>query len=315
MNGGLHEVYRDDGDQPLVHVPPLRVAAATYVIEDLTLDEDDAARVIDSGSAAVDSLSELLTGDSGATEPDSRRINVIAPAAVVGRFYCVEAADGQQETHRLEGVAATYVTTAGYLSSSYDVTARLRGIELRATFPAAAAARAELQEEERALRVVWTYTIGGLQVHAREPIRVLRAGSTTRAYLGRAEALLREDWPELVTAIGPHASALKNLVRSCDRELTAKLRARSIAPDTFLAGDQGFEALIARCVWRFAERGHAPKSTDLERWTEDAKRNYLNLWKAVVQDGAGIDTAETDRHDDQAPEGHGTKRRGLFRLK
>jgi hypothetical protein len=313
---GLHEIYRGQGDQSLVHVPPFRVSSATYVIEDLTVgNENDPNRVIGSGAATVDTLSELLTATSGATTTDSRRINVVAPAAEAGHFYCVEAADGQQETHRLEGVAGTYVTAAGYLSSSYGVTARLRGIEISATFPAAAAARAELQEEERPLRVVWSYSIGGQLVQAREAVRVLRAGSATRAYLGRVEAMLREDWPELVTAIGPHASAVKNLVRSCDRELTAKLRLRGIAPDTFLAGDQGLEALLARCVWRFGERGHAPASTDIERWTEDAKRNYLNLWKAVTQEGAGKDTTETDRADDQAAAGSGTKRRRLIQPK
>lgn len=316
MTNGLHEVYRDQGDQLLVHVPALRVTSATYVLEDLTAGEDASDRVLASGAATVDSLSAALSANSGAGTVAPRRIYVSAAPAVVGRLYVVEDAEGQQELHRIEGATATYVTAAGDLSATYLATSSyLRGVEIRATFPSAVAARAELQEEERPLRVTWTYALAGRTVRMREQVRLLRAGSTIESYLGRAEATLREDWPELVRAIGAHPGALSALVRSCARDLDAKLRLRGIAPETFLAGAQGFETLLARCVWRFGQRGHAPAGTDIEAWREDGKRDYLNLWKATTQESPGIDTAETTRASDQASAGHSQRRRRLIVMK
>ena len=104
---GMHEILRDGGDQTLTHVPPSRVASATYSIEDLTLDIDAASRVLGSGSATVDSLSETTTAASGVGQTDPRRIAITNSAAVVGRQYEIVSTDGTTERLRVEAVTST----------------------------------------------------------------------------------------------------------------------------------------------------------------------------------------------------------------
>lgn len=298
---GLHEIMYGQGDQTIVHVPPVRVASATYEIEDLSEGLTDSDRVIGSGSATVDSLSAALTADSGRGTTAPRRINVVA-AAERGRAYVIEH-DGEAEIVQLEGVSSSHVTAAGPLSGEYPATdAYLRGIELRATFPSAAAARDDLLEEDRPLRVVWTYTLDGRIVRVGEPIRVKRSSADTR-YIGRAEQEIRKEWPELVQALPKHGNAVRSLVKACASWVSARLKARNVPPEQFLGGDQGYQVLLARCLWRIGERGHAPGSVDIEQWREEKKADFLSAWRALVIGSPGLDTTEPPQATDQAPIG------------
>lgn len=312
MKEGLLEVYRDQGDQPLIHVPPVRVSSASYVLEDLAESETSSTRVLASGAATVDSLDAALTADSGRGTTAPRTIYVVAGAAQARHVYAVEG-DDDSELVRLEAVAAAYVTAAAPLSARYTVAAgsRLRGVELTATFPAAAAAREDLQEEDRVLRIVWTYTIAGRIVRAADQVRLRRDAADVR-YLGRAEAVLREDWPELVQALPKHGNAVRTVVNACARLLVAKLKGRSIPPESFLAGDIGFELLLARCLMRFAERGHAPGGVDLERWREERRIEFFSQWKTLTTGTPGLDVADVDPEADQAPVGSSRRRRNLI---
>lgn len=311
-----HEVYRGQGDQPLVHVPPIRVTSATFIIEDTTRGDDNADRVIDSGAATIDPLVFSLSEDSGAGTTAPREINVATGGtAFVGHTYALEDGDGQTELVELVGVTSTMATASGDISQQYlSATAGFRGVELSATFPSADAAREDLQEEERPLRVTWTYTLADRTVRVPEQVRVLRNGRAD-GYLGLAETTLRKDWPEVVRLLPPHSNSVRDLVAACARGIAARLKGRNIAPDTFFAGAQGFEVLLLRCLWRVAERGHGPRGVDPEQWAEDMKINYVTMWKGLVQGEPGIDTAETDRRNDEAPPGSSRRHRTLFALK
>lgn len=310
MKEGLLEVYRDQGDQPLIHVPPVRVAAATFALEDLAEGETSAGRVLASGAATVDSLNAAMTADSGRGTTSPRTIFVVAGGAQARHVYAVEG-DDDSELVRLEAVAATYVTAAAPLSARYATGSRLRGVELSATFPAAAAAREDLQEEDRVLRIVWTYTIAGRTVRVADQVRVRRDAADVR-YLGRAEAVLREDWPELVQALPKHGNAVRVVVNACARLLVAKLKGRSIPPESFLAGDIGFELLLARCLWRFAERGHAPGGVDIEQWRDERRIEFHSQWKALATGTPGLDVADVDPVANEAPIGSSRRRRNLI---
>lgn len=310
MKEGLLEVYRDQGDQPLVHVPPMRVTSATYVLEDLAEEEDAASRVLASGSTTVDALSVALSAVSGRGTTAPRTLYAVAPTAQVGHVYALEG-EADTELVRLEAVAASYVTAAGPPSARYPAaSSRLRGVELTATFPASAM-RDELQEEDRALRVVWTYTIGGRLVRVADQVRVRRDAADMR-YLGRAETVLREDWPELVQALPKHGNAVRTVVNACSRNLVAKLKGRAIAPESFLAGDVGFELLLARCLYRFAERGHAPGGVDIEQWREEQRIAFHSQWKALTTGTPGLDVADVEPVSNTAPAGSSRRRRNLI---
>jgi hypothetical protein len=289
----------------------VRVTSATYVLEDLAESETSAARTIASGPATVDALDVAVAADSGRGTTAPRTVFTVAGAAQRGHVYVLEG-DDDSELVRLESVAATYVTAAAPLSARYPATSsRLRGVELTATFPSAAAAREDLQEEDRVLRIVWTYTIAGRVVRVAEQVRLRRDAADVR-YLGRAEAVIREDWPELVQALPKHGNAVRTVVSACARSLTAKLKGRSIPPETFLAGDIGFELLLARCLLRIAERGHAPAGTDLERWREERRIEFFGQWKALTTGTPGLDVADVDPVANEAPLGSSRRRRNLI---
>jgi hypothetical protein len=314
MSDGLHTVILGGGDQPLVHVPGAPVASATFTIEDLSLSDTSPLRVLAQGSATVDSLSGVTVGSvAGPRTANPRRLPVLASAAVVGRVYrLTSSADGTSELVRVEAVTTTSVTVAGRLSATYPIGSTLRGAEIRATFPEAAAARSELQEEDRVLRVRWSYAVGSAPMVVVEQVRVVRHASEIAGWLSRAEVRLREDWPELVKGLGGGAGGLRAMTRSCAQDITAGLRTMSQEPDDLFLGDQGFELLMRRCVYRFAELGHHPAGREMEAWAAQQRITYLSLYKAIAN-GGGSRTADVAASTDVADGTHRPRRRYLTR--
>lgn len=292
-------------------MPPIPVASATYTLERLTRGTTDADRVVASGAAVVDALSEPLAAPSGRGTTSPRRLNIAASAAVRGRTYAV-VEDGDSELLRVEGVSGAAVIASAPLSAAYTALATLRGVEVRAVFPAAAAAIEELQEDDEPLRVTWQYTIDGRLVRVPEQVRV-RLQASDQGYLGRVEQAIREEWPELVQLLPKDPNALRTLVRGCSDWIVARYRGRLIKPEEFMAGDQGYQALLQRCVWRFGERGHVPRGKDPDNWEEQQRANFLTTWRTVSVGSPGTDTAESDRRTDTAPAGRAKKTRGFIR--
>lgn len=302
---GLHTIYRDQGDQELVHVPPFAVASASYVIEDLSVSETDPTRIIASGSATVDDLDETTTAAAGPRAALPRRVGITGTAAERGRTYWITSADGTQEPVVVEAVAANSITVAGRLSATYAIGSTLTGAEIRCTFPSAAAAREDLQEETRVLRVLWTYSIDSRTVRVPEQIRVVRNAPELEAWLVPAETRLKQDWPELCQILGGGAEGVRNLVRSCAKATIADLRTMYQDPASILMGEQGFELLIRRCVYRFGELGHIPEGRDdKQTWVAQQRVQWRDLFKAMAN-GGGHSTAEIEPADDVAT---GTKR-------
>lgn len=303
---GMHEILRDGGDQTLTHVPPTRVATATYVIEDLTLDTDNAARILASGSATVDSLSETTIAASGVGQTNPRRIAITNSTAVAGRTYEIVSDDGTTERLRCDAVTTSAVLTSGRMSGLYPVGSSLQGIELRATFPTASAANDDLADDERPLRVVWTYTYAGRTVRVPELVRIVRQSADPTPYLAAAETRLRETWPELVAQLPARGNSLALLVRGEGTALAAKLRVQGLDPAGFLMGDPGMECLVLSCVWKFGKMGFSPRGWDsCDQWAEESKRDFLNMWNATTANGGpGLDAAGVDRVTDTAATGH-----------
>lgn len=311
----LHEIYFGQGDQPLHHVPPLRVASATYSIEDTTLGEDNADRVLDSGAATVDAFDEALTAASGSGTTDPRAIAAAGGSAVVGAPYVLEADDGQSELVTAAGASANAVQAASPISGQYAATtSRLRGVRLSATFPSADAAREELLEEDRMLLVTWTYTIAERVVVMRDQIRVMR-GTARLANVGTVEQYLRDDWPELCRQLPGRGNAVRKLVASCERELVAKMLARRMKPEDFFSGPQGNQIVTLNCLWRFGKRGFVPEGTDIETWREEAKTDFIVMWRALTVGSPGERTADVDPATNEAPPGASRRRGGMIRMK
>jgi len=312
LSEGYHPVYMSQGEQPLVHVPATMPAAATFEIADMSLSSDSPLRVLASGAATVDGLDELTVGSvAGPRAANPRRIPITGSDAEVGRVYrLVSATDGTSQLVRVEAVSATSVLVTGPLSAEYPVGSQLLGAELRCAFPADAAARTELQE--RVLRVRWTYDVGGVARPITEQVRLVGSESEIAGWLSIVEVRLREDWAELVHQLGGGPAALRALVRSCARDVSSTLRAMGSEPEGLFLGDQGIELLVRRCVYRFGELGHHPKSREIEAWTTQARIHWLALSKGIAN-GGGSRTAELDPLTDTATSDRRPRRRYLTR--
>lgn len=75
---------------------PSAVTSAT--IYDESVGDDDVSEVATDGSPSFDSVSVLLTAAAGATQLDSRVLEVVPTGVVVGREYLLVGANGQSET-------------------------------------------------------------------------------------------------------------------------------------------------------------------------------------------------------------------------
>lgn len=316
----FHEIPFGGPDRLIAHVPAVRVDASpapTVTIEDLTQSVDSSTRLVVVGPVATpDNFDQPLTAVSGLGTTNPRRVNAVGTAATLGRRYALEGPGGESEIVTAIGMTATWVDTAAPLAAEYPMTtSRLRGLELRTTIPQGVAAREDLLEEERPILVRWRYHVRGRLVVVSDQARIVRALGV-EAYLGEVEALLREEWPELVQQLPNRGSGLSALVRGCARQLAVKMRARQIDPGTFMAGPHGLEILLQLCVWHFGLRGLVPRNgPDATTWTDWARGQYLNLWHALVKGKPGRDVVEPTLADDQAPTGHSRRRRNLVALK
>jgi hypothetical protein len=314
---GFHQIELGGGDQDFVHVPARRVDASpapTVEVFDHAESVDSADRaLVASAAATLDAYDQALATISGLGTTAPRRILVNGTTAVIGRRYSLEDEGGQAEIVTCVGRAAGFVEAAAPLSSTYSAaSSRLRGLELGVTIPEAVAALEELLEHEHPIAFRWVYYIGGQRVTVTEQGRFVRSkGHAT--YVGEVEAMLREEWPELVQLLGSRPSALGSLVAGSARKLGILMRAHDIDPDTILPGPHGVEILRAHCVWQFGMRGLVPRNgADPTTWVDWARADYLNVWNAFIKGRPGRDVVEPDRTSDQAPAGHSRRRRNLI---
>ncbi|MBK6920560.1 MAG: hypothetical protein IPH07_24380 [Deltaproteobacteria bacterium] len=304
MAAGFHEVLFEGGAQDLIHVPPSRVASASVQVEDLTEPDDGADRfIVANGAATVDSYSTTSTAAAGAGQPDPRLVTHAGATATAGRAYEITASDGRRELFAAETVTATTLRSATPLSGAYASGATVRGVQLSVAFPSLAAADADIFEADHPLRVRWQYTApDGATWRVDELVRLVR-GSATARHLAAVELDLRASKCELVRLLGPQASALRNLVASVSRRLTADLRGKGIDPNRYFAGDEGYELLKQACVLEMAEDGLAPANMDAAGFAALQSQKFGRMWQQATRGSDSAVAATTTRVDDTAAAG------------
>lgn len=314
MAAGVHEVLFEGGARVLTHVPPSRVASATVAIEDLTASTDDTDRFVLSASAAdVDSYSATTTAAAGAGQSDPRLVTHDGTAGTAGTVYEITAPDGQHELFTTEAVTGSTLRSAVPLTGRFASGSTVRGVQLSCTFPAPAAADADLFEADVPLRVRWSYTAtDGTVWRVDELVRLVRGTSSAR-HLAAIELELRRTKPELVRLLGTQPSMLRDLVASVSRRLTADLRSKGIEPDRYFSGDEGFELLKQACVLEIAEDGIAPANVDASTYAAMQSQKFARMWMAATRGTDSTVAAELTRADDTAPAGSSRARRSPWR--
>lgn len=313
MAFGVHETAFEGGAQPLVHVPPSRVASATAAIENLTVSVDSPDRfVLASAPAIVDTYSATLTAAAGAGQADPRLMTHASSSATAGNSYVIETVDGRHELFVAEAVSATTIRTAAPLSGAYPIGSLVRGVQLSCTFPAPAAADEQLFDGNPPLRVRWIYTTAA-GLHMVDELVLLVRGTPAARYLGAVELDMRTTKQELVRLLGTQGATLRNLIASVARRLTSDLRSKSIEPDRFLNGDEGFELLKQACVLEIAEDGIAPASMNPSEWAALQAQKFGRMWMQATRGTDSTTSTVVSRESDTADAGSSKQRRSPWR--
>lgn len=283
------------GQTPRVY-PGTRQATATWVLHDLSFSTDSADHTLASGSANVDSAEEALaTTDAGPNAADPRRWTVASTAGfAVGTWYLLQGDDGTKEIHKLEGLSTNaYLRMRDPIVGSYTAgSATIYGLELVSTTALASAVYDDenLLEEERRLRVVWTYADGTI---VQQQARVVRRDEGDLQSVSIQEKI-RSVW----SGIGTHLEhnghdALPTMVDGAVSELTTLLRSAGLEPLRYLTGAQGEWA----AAWRtLHNQSHTivPGNTTPEAWQAHTKERFEEFWHPIVAGTPGRETTETD---------------------
>ena len=287
--------------QVLRFVPPSRVTSCTFALEDLTQPDDGADRVLASGAATVASWSITTSATSGATQADAAKMStasttgatVAAPAQIVG-------ADGSRELFTVRAVATnSYIAAETDLAGTYAAGSTVYGIEITAAVPNDVAADEDLLEQERPIRVVWTYTLDGVPYKVQQPVQLVRHTSAMPD-TGEVLRLVRDLYPDLPGRLAEGASLERVVVRLADR-VANDMRAAGIRPEQFLAGPQGVEVLLARVLVQASEHGYAPGSTEPgERYRLEKRREYTEMLERLKIGEPGEGVLETVLASDTA---------------
>lgn len=302
---GLHEVLYGGGDQTLRHLPPVRVTSPqpTYLIEDLFEETDSATRSIASGNTTLAGGDTTTNADAGLGTTNPRRLQVLSAANfAVGDYVQVQSAAGTEHA-RIAHIAGSVLLLAHELAAVHLAGATVQGTELRATFPSARAADEVTHEEERPLRIVWTYTIGTTLYKAREQIRVVKFRFRDQD-LAAIEQSVRDLYPAVVLHMAAKANNLRDTIRSAVRTLRARLDALGVDVGQWMPGTVGHELAVAKVLEVIALNGVHPNGFNSETFLDAARAEFAHTWKNLT--GRPKNVVDVQRDGDVANTAHTT---------
>lgn len=311
---GVQRVLYGEAGQSLRHVPPERVSSATYQIEDLEYDAEDAGRILASGSATVDSLSLTTNAAAGDGENDPTEIGVSSTTgATAGNTAVIVAADGSFELFEIAAVTSgSHLHARHPLVGLYPSGSSVLGVQLSASVPASVYDEEEYVEMEEGLRVVWEYTIGGRLRKAQQQIRVVYQDEAD-VELGEIDLLCRRHYPDIVDRV-ENPDQIRGWIGLARQRIYGQFRARNTRPEQVLGGDELNFAILYLAMKIAAENGVAPRGQDSpEAFREQMHMEYRAIVARYLTGKMGAETLDLDRISNSSPGGSARGIRNKFR--
>jgi hypothetical protein len=291
--------------QTLRHVVPARVSSATYEITSLRVSQDDpSSRVLASGAATVPAWTLTTDAVAGPSQPNNTRIPVVATAGpAIGETVVLTSSDGAFEGLTVETIETDdYLEANSVLAGTYLAGSTVQSATITAAVPVALYDFEDALDDQRPLRIEWTYTIGGAERRVSEPIQLTRQTHAT-ASTGPAMEYVRERWPGLAVNLG-EGQTLEGLARTALERVELDLYKRGEDPAALMLGLQGKLLLAARIVLEAAIGGWSPGMRELDRFIDDARTDYTTQLEAATIGQAGFeavkmntDAVAHERHD------------------
>ena len=310
-------IYNLSG-QTLSHVPDVRRASATWVLEDLLVGIDSAARTLDSGSVNVDAATEATTAEAGPQTADPREVTVASTAGfVVGTTYEIVSVEGagDRELVVLAGLATNASLRFEHpLIGTYPSGSTVQGITLTtAAIINAVVQNEQIMQDDRPMRIVWTYPDGS---RAQEAIRLVR-DDRGDLLIAPVVDIVRTWFPDIDTRMTKHGrDTLVPIVRLFLRQFRTDMLGRGELIEGFLTGDKGLFALAWRVLWHLAQSGNTP-STDTynngaTEWKTYCKGEYERYWHALTIGEGGKEVVKIEPTTATAPASHDVTYRAVI---
>lgn len=301
---GLHEILYQGGDQTIRHLPPVRPASATYLIEDLFESAESDDREVASGNATLATGNTTTLEDAGPGTDNPRILEVASTTGFADGDYVQVSSEQGTELARIVDVGTETLTLAHELAALHPAeTTTVRGALMSCTFPSAKAGDEPTHEEDRPLRVTWTYEIGGVLHRAVEQIRVVKFRFSDQN-LASIEDAVRDLYPAVVLHMKSTTNSLRDFVRRAARQVKARLDALGVDTGQFLPGSIGHEIAVAKCVEICAMNGIYPHGFSADNFLDAARADFAHVWKDLT--GRPKNVVDVQRDGDVANTSHTT---------
>lgn len=304
-------VYNVTG-QTISHVPGTYQATIAWVLQDMTLDVDTAARTLDSGTAAVDTASESTTAAAGPGQANPRLMTVASTTDVaIGTSYQIVAPSGESEIFECSGLTTnTSILSRLPLFGTYASGSTIRGI----TCTTAAILAAVVQDEQRVqadepMRIVWTYADG---TRNQEQVRLVRENGAD-LFVAAIATDLRDIFPDLDTRMTHHGrETLSPHIRTTIRQFRSDALERGEAIEEWLTGEQGHWAVVWRTMLHLAMLGNIPANVDAREFKDYCKSEYTKRWIGLTSGEGGREVLKLEPVSVTAPGSNDTTYRRVI---
>ncbi len=289
----VHRLLFGQSGQTL-HFTPARRQALSWVLEDLTVPEQGAERILAQGDLEAPAGDIETTQDSGPGTPFRDRVFASSSADVGEMLRITSAETGTSELFTVAGVrVGQYLTTLVPLTTRYPVGSTVDRLRVTTEpLPDDVTNDRERLQQREPMRVVWSLDDGSRH---QEQVYLLRAdhGDLDTAKVLQTVTRL---FPDVQTRFEHHdKDMLEGMVDACADAMSAQLSARGIpSASGFLLGDQGRFALAFKVLLHLAALGNRPGNDDAQRWDAYLEREYEG---AIAGLFTGQDGAETQRPD------------------
>lgn len=294
----VHRLLFGVSGQTLSFTPATR-QAVSWVLEDMTVGEQESTRILASGTIAAPSGGIPTSQDSGPGTPYRDRVFVPMTVAA-GEMLRIESADnGVSELFTVAAsLSGQHLTAQVPLTTYYPAGSTVD--RLRVTTDALAdsiVSDRDRLEAREPMRVVWTLADGSrhqeqawLVRHDHGDIDVPKVIETVRGL-----------FPDIATRMEHHGrDHLEGLVLLQADALKAILRAKGHRPETFLMGDQVRFALAYRVLRHLAALGNYPGNLTLIEWTDFIDGEAATFINDILVGGDGEETQQTEDAEDTA---------------
>jgi hypothetical protein len=306
---GLHEILFEGGDQTIRHLPPVRVASATYLIEDLFESAESDDREVAGGAATPATGNTTTVEDAGPGTENPRLLEVVTTDGFEDGDHIEVSSEEGTELARIVDVGTTRLLLSAELAARHPgEETTVRGALMSCVFPSAIAADEETHESDHPLRVTWTYTIGGTIHRAVEQIRVVKFRFSDQN-LTSIEDAMRDLYPAVVLHMRGTTNSMRDFVRRAARQIKARLDALGVDTGQFLPGSVGHEIAVAKCVEICALNGIFPHGFNAEGFLDAARADFAHVWKDLT--GRPKNVVDVQRDGDTANTAHTTALRNM----